>query len=80
MSGNVWQMTKSERTDGYNDFLILRGGSWYANRASEWYADDGAQKTNFGAKYLLTWAGLNRCATVGFRCVVDIKIETFLYT
>jgi formylglycine-generating enzyme required for sulfatase activity len=73
MSGNIWQMTESERTDGYNNFLILRGGSWYANRASEWYADGGAQKTNFGAKYLLTWAGLDRCTTVGFRCVVDTQ-------
>ncbi|QHW00354.1 formylglycine-generating enzyme family protein [Spirosoma endbachense] len=71
MSGNVWQLTESERTDGYNRFCILRGGAWYVNRASEWYADQGAQDTSFGAKYLLTWAGLDRCATVGFRCVVD---------
>jgi iron(II)-dependent oxidoreductase len=34
-------------------------------------ADLGAHDTSFGAKYLLTWAGLDRCATVGFRCVVD---------
>jgi len=26
MSGNVWQLTESEHTDGYNDFCILRGG------------------------------------------------------
>ncbi|GAB3643764.1 formylglycine-generating enzyme family protein [Spirosoma arcticum] len=73
MSGNVWQLTESERTDGYNDYCILRGGGWYVNRASEWYADGGAQKTSFGAKYLLTSPGLDRCATVGFRCVVDTK-------
>ncbi|MCF0069712.1 SUMF1/EgtB/PvdO family nonheme iron enzyme [Dyadobacter sp. CY261] len=72
MSGNVWQMTESERTDGYNNYCILRGGAWYINRASEWYADQGAQKTSFGAKYLMTWPGLDRCATVGFRCVADI--------
>ncbi|GGM90229.1 hypothetical protein GCM10010967_23980 [Dyadobacter beijingensis] len=73
MSGNVWQLTESERTDGYNNYCILRGGGWYINRASEWYADQGAQKTGFGAKYLLTWPGLDRCATVGFRCVADIE-------
>ncbi len=72
LSGNVWQWTESERSDGYNDFCILRGGGWYVNRASEWYADGGAQDTGFGAKYLLTWPGLDRCATVGFRCVVDL--------
>ena len=42
-------------------------------RSMEWYADQGAQPTSFGAKYLMTWAGLDRCATVGFRCVVDIS-------
>lgn len=73
LSGNVWQYTESERTDGFNDFCILRGGGWYVNRASEWYADGGAQDASFGAKYLLTWPGLDRCATVGFRCVVDVR-------
>ncbi|MEP7323151.1 MAG: SUMF1/EgtB/PvdO family nonheme iron enzyme [Saprospiraceae bacterium] len=73
MSGNVWQLTESERSDGYNTFCILRGGAWYVNKTSEWYADQGAQPTNFGSKYLMTWAGLDRCATIGFRCVIDIK-------
>lgn len=73
MSGNVWQLTESERTDGYNTYGILRGGAWYIHRGSEWYADQGAQTTSFGAKYLLTWAGLDRCATVGFRCVVNVS-------
>lgn len=72
MSGNVWQLTESERSDGYNNFCILRGGVWYNNATSEWYADQGAKNATFGAKYLLTWAGLDRCATVGFRCVVDL--------
>ncbi len=73
MSSNVWQLTESERTDGYNDFCILRGGGWYIHKGSEWYADQGPQKTSFGAKYLITSPGLDRCATVGVRCVVDIK-------
>ncbi|WP_080058424.1 SUMF1/EgtB/PvdO family nonheme iron enzyme [Spirosoma aerolatum] len=57
MSGNVWQLTERERSDGYNRFCMLRGGAWYVNRASEWYADQGAQDTCFGAKYLLTGPG-----------------------
>jgi len=73
MSGNVWQWTESERTDGYNTYSILRGGGWYVNKASHWYADQGPQKTSFGAKYLLTYPGLDRCGTVGFRCVADVQ-------
>jgi len=73
MCGNVWQLTESERTDGYNTYCILRGGAWYINKASHWYADQGPQKTSFGAKYLLTYPGLDRCATVGFRCVADVQ-------
>lgn len=73
MSGNVWQWTESERTDGSNVYCIVRGGAWYVNKASHWYADQGPQKTSFGAKYLLTYPGLDRCATVGFRCVVDLE-------
>ena len=73
MCGNVWQLTESERSDGHNVYCILRGGSWYQTHASGWYADQGPQQTNFAAKYLFTWPGLDRCATVGFRCVVDMR-------
>ena len=73
LSGNVWQLTESERTDAHNNFSILRGGAWYVNKASQWYGDQGAQTSGFGAKYLMTWPGLDRCATVGFRCVVDVE-------
>jgi len=73
MCGNVWQFTESERNDGHNKYCILRGGSWYITHASGWNADQGPQPTNFASKYLFTWPGLDRCATVGFRCVVDTK-------
>ncbi len=73
MCGNVWQFTESERTDGHNKYCILRGGSWYITHASGWYADQGPQASDFASKYLLTWPGLDRCGTVGFRCVVDVQ-------
>ncbi|GAG08964.1 unnamed protein product, partial [marine sediment metagenome] len=25
------------------------------------------------AKFLMMWPGLDRCGTIGFRCVVDMK-------
>jgi formylglycine-generating enzyme required for sulfatase activity len=72
MCGNVWQWTESERSDGRTRFCILKGGSWYKVRGSDWYADGGPQPCDFAAKFLLMWPGLDRCATIGFRCVVDL--------
>ncbi len=75
MCGNVWQWTESERSDGRTRFCIIRGGSFFKAEGSSWYADEGPQPCNFGAKFLLMRPGLDRCATIGFRCVVDITNE-----
>ena len=72
LCGNTWEWTESERADGVNRFVILRGGSHYQAKGSRWYMDGGPRKVPFGAKCLLIWPGLDRCATVGFRCVVDL--------
>ena len=73
MCGNVWEMTASEYTDGRTRFIMLKGGSWYKAKGSEWYFDGGPQKNSFLAKMLLIWPGLDRCSTVGFRCAADLK-------
>jgi formylglycine-generating enzyme required for sulfatase activity len=72
MCGNVWEWTESERSDGRTRFCIIRGGSFYKAEGSKWYADGGPQTCNFAAKFLLMWPGLDRCATIGFRCAVDV--------
>jgi formylglycine-generating enzyme required for sulfatase activity len=72
MCGNVWQWTESERSDGRTRFCILRGGSYFAAKGSNWYVDGGPRAADFATKFLLTWPGLDRCSTVGFRCVVDL--------
>ena len=72
MCGNVWQWTESERTDGRTRFCIIRGGSFYAARGSGWYVDGGPRPANYATKFLLTWPGLDRCGTIGFRCVADL--------
>jgi formylglycine-generating enzyme required for sulfatase activity len=72
MCGNVWEWTESERTDGRTRFCIIRGGSYYKAEGSAWYTDGGPQPCNFAAKFILMWPGLDRCATIGFRCVVDV--------
>ena len=72
MCGNTWEWTESEYSDGSSRFVMLKGGSCYKAEGSRWYMDGGVQKSNFVAKMLLMWSGLDRCATVGFRCVVDL--------
>ncbi|MBZ0289905.1 MAG: formylglycine-generating enzyme family protein, partial [Anaerolineae bacterium] len=72
LCGNVWETTESERTDGRTRFCILKGGSYYKALGSEWYADGGPQPNPFSAKLILSWPGLDRCATIGFRCAADI--------
>lgn len=73
MCGNAWEWSESERNDGRTRFSILRGGSFYKAQGSDWYADGGLQPCCFAAKFLLMWSGLDRCATIGFRCAADLR-------
>jgi hypothetical protein len=73
--GRVWEWTESERSDCRTRFCIIRGGSFYKAEGSQWYADGGPAACNFAAKFILMWPGLDRCATIGFRCVVDLVDE-----
>jgi formylglycine-generating enzyme required for sulfatase activity len=73
LCGNVWQWTESERTDGRSRFCIIRGGSYFAAKGSQWYVDGGPRPVSYATKFLLMWPGLDRCATIGFRCVKDLE-------
>lgn len=70
---STWEMTESEYNDGRNRFCILKGGSNYKAKGSDWYFDGGNQTIDFAAKQLLLYPGIDRCATVGFRCVIDLR-------
>jgi len=70
--GNTWQWTESERSDGRTWFCVIKGGSFFKAKGSNWYTDGGPQPTQLAAKFLLMWPGLDRCSTIGFRCVVDM--------
>ena len=71
LCGNTWEFTESEYNDGRNRFCILKGGSFYKANGSDWYFDGGAQPNSFAAKQLLIFPGIDRCSTIGFRCVSD---------
>lgn len=73
MCGNTWEWTESEYSDGRTRFAILKGGSWFKAQGSQWYTDGGPQAGRFGMKFLLMWPGLDRCATIGFRCVAPLR-------
>jgi gamma-glutamyl hercynylcysteine S-oxide synthase len=71
MCGNVYEWTESLRDDGHTRYAIIRGGSYYQARGSIWYMDGGPRPCTHHAKFILMWPGLDRCATIGFRCVKD---------
>lgn len=73
MCGNTWELTESEYADKYNRFCILKGGTYYEAKGSFWYTAGGPQASARSTKFLLLYPGLNRCATIGFRCAKDLS-------
>lgn len=68
----VWNLTESEQSDGRTRFMILKGGSAFANPLSEWYFDGGPRGPEWSARLLLMGAGLARSPWIGFRICVDL--------
>jgi len=68
----VWNLTSEEYTDGHTRFLILKGGSNYQAKGSDWYADGDIRTPDFAAKFIRIWPGLDRSPTIGFRCACTI--------
>ncbi len=76
----VWEWNESERFDGNNRFVTLRGGceTWKL-KTSRWYFGGGTdsrvpppggkQPLDFHCKYSLMYPGMDRASTLGFRCV-----------
>jgi formylglycine-generating enzyme required for sulfatase activity len=69
--GNVWQLTNDVYDNGTFTFGMLRGGSHFNPTSSWWYIPGGPQPVNHPQILLMTGPSLDRCATVGFRCVKD---------
>jgi len=73
MVGNIWQLTNDIFDNGSHYFIIIRGGSYYHPTSSWWYVQGGPQPLNKSQMLLRVSPGFERNATVGFRCVKDIK-------
>ncbi len=71
--GNVWQLTADEYFNGSYTYLILRGGSYYNPTGSIWYIKAGPLPVHRQQMLLRAGSGLDRSATVGFRCVKDAQ-------
>jgi len=69
--GNVWQVLDDVYDNGVYRYGIIRGGSFYAPETSEWYVKSGPLSVDRVQILLLIAPGLDRVATVGFRCVKD---------
>lgn len=73
MVGNVWQLTNDLYDNGSHYFTMIRGGSFYKPTSSWWYIKGGPQPLNQRQMLLIVGPGLDRNATVGFRCAADVK-------
>lgn len=69
--GNVWQWTDVYQ-DEHTRAAIIRGGSYYQPKNGEQYFPQAYRNDEHG-KYLLMSASVDRCATIGFRCVKDTE-------
>jgi formylglycine-generating enzyme required for sulfatase activity len=71
LSGNAWELTDSEHTDGHTRFVMLRGGVYLPPGESGWVIPRGPRPNDFHAKYILLSDGLDRSETVTFRTAAD---------
>ncbi|MGB9863389.1 MAG: formylglycine-generating enzyme family protein [Candidatus Saccharicenans sp.] len=71
--GNVWQLTADLYDNGAYRYVIIKGGSYYSPESSIWYPKSGPLPVNRQQIHLLMSPSLDRCATVGFRCVRDAE-------
>ncbi len=72
MAGNCWEWTAGIHDDGNHQFALLRGGSYFYAH-DHWHVGGGARKNNYHWKLQILNEGINRAATLGFRCVYDAK-------
>lgn len=73
LSGRVWQLTDDVYESGSYAYIIMKGGSNYKPTSSWWYVQGGPQPPSYRQFLLRVSPGFERNATVGFRCVKDVR-------
>jgi iron(II)-dependent oxidoreductase len=76
LSGNTWELTESEYTDGHTRFVMLRGGIFLPPGESEWLPARGARPNDSHNKYVLLSDELDRSDTISFRTVLDLPADS----
>ncbi|WP_394841049.1 formylglycine-generating enzyme family protein [Pendulispora brunnea] len=72
LSGNAWEFTESEYSDGHTRFVMLRGGVFLPPAETEWIVARGPRPNDYHAKYILRSDGLDRSETISFRTVAEL--------
>lgn len=70
MCANAWEMTGDVINDGLHRFILLRGGCFYRGN-DYWHAEGGALPNYSHLKMHLLGGAMDRCETVGFRCIKE---------
>jgi len=71
--GCVWQLTNDLYANGSYRYIIMKGGSYFRPSSSWWYVQGGPRELHYRQYLLRVSEGFERNATVGFRCVADVK-------
>ncbi|MGZ3858007.1 MAG: formylglycine-generating enzyme family protein [Flavisolibacter sp.] len=71
--GSVWQLTNDLYMSGSFRYIIMKGGSYFKPSSSWWYVQGGPRELHYRQQLLRVSQGFERNATVGFRCVKDVR-------
>lgn len=71
--GCVWQLTHDVYENGSYRYVMMKGGSYFKPSSSWWYVQGGPRELHYRQFLLRVSQGFERNATVGFRCVADLK-------
>lgn len=71
--GSVWQLTNDLYMNGSYRYIMMKGGSYFKPSSSWWYVQGGPRELHYRQVLLRVSQGFERNATVGFRCVKDVK-------